>query len=127
MKTPNPYESPATQSESQPRSWRWIDFFATGLWIIIPIAVFAGRQLLLPVFDDFDIEVPISSQYLLSFYSPVLLAIASFIVLLGMFTVPHGTTRRGFVWAATVFGILVGVLCVLAIVLPLFSLWRGLS
>lgn len=125
MNTPTPYEPPATKSESH--SWRRIDFFAAGLWITIPIAVFVGRKKLLPVFDDFGVELPISSQYLLSFSSPVLLAIASLIVLLAMFTVPYGTTRRRFIWLASIFGILVGVVCVLPIIVPLLSLWRRLS
>ena len=125
MNTANPYESPAPNSESH--SWRRIDFFAAGLWIAIPIAVLVGRKLVLPMLDDFGVERPDSSQYVLSFWSPVLLAIPSLIVLLAMFTVPYGTTRRRFIWLVAICGMLVGVICVLSMLVPLLSLWRDLS
>ncbi len=86
MNAANPYESPSAKSES--RSWRRIDFFAVGLWVTIPIAILAGRQLLLPVFTEFGVKLPTATQYLLSFSSPILFTIASLVVLLAISTFP---------------------------------------
>jgi hypothetical protein len=125
MNASNPYESPSTKSEAC--SWRRIDFFVIGLWIAIPVGVFFGRQLLLPVFTDFDVELPTATQYLLSFYSPILLTIASLAVLLAIFIIPYGSTRRRFMWLACLAGVLVGVVCSLSILGALLSLWQDLS
>ena len=125
MNASNPYESPSTTSESH--SWRPIDFLVVGLWLAIPIAVFVGRQLLLPVFEDFGVELPTATQYLLHFNSPYLLTIASVVVLLAMFIIPYGSMRRRFMWVACISGVLTGVICSLSILGPLFSLWQGLS
>lgn len=125
MNSPDPYESSADKSKSL--SWRTIDFFAAGLWCAIPIVLFVGRQVLLPVFDDFGLELPTGTRYLLSFYSTILSAVGSLIVLFAVFTVPTGTTRHRFIWLAGILGILVGVACVVLILVPLLSLWRGLN
>ncbi len=125
MNASNPYESPSTTSES--RSWRPIDFFVVGLWLAIPIGVFVGRQLLLPVFEDFGVELPTATQYLLHFYSPYLITIASVVVLLAMFIIPYGSMRRRFMWVACISGVLTGVVCSLSILGPLFSLWQDLN
>ena len=125
MNASNPYESPSTKSESH--SWRPIDFFVVGLWLAIPIGVFVGRRLLLPVFTDFDVELPTATQYLLSLYSPILLTIASLVVLLAIFIIPYGSTRRRFMWVACISGVLTGVVCSLSILGPLLSLWQDLN
>ncbi len=124
MNASNPYESPSTTSES--RSWRPIEFFVVGLWLAIPISVFVGQQLLLPVFEDFGVELPTATQYLLHFYSPYLFTIASVVVLLAMFIVPYGRTRLLFMWLACITGVLIGVVCLLSFLVPLLSLWQNL-
>lgn len=125
MNTTNPYESKYTKPDSH--SSPWIGVFAAGLWITIPGSVLSGRILLLPMFDDFGLDLPASSQSVLSFWSPVVLAICCFVVLLAMFTLPYGTTRRRFIRLAGISGMLLGVLCVLPIIIPLSSLWRDLN
>lgn len=122
MDSRNPYKSPAPESELQ--SWQRIDFFAAGLWIAIPIAVFVGRKFLLPMFDDFGVELSASSQYMLSFWSPVLLAIACLVFMLAMFTGPYGITRRRVIRLATMFGMVVGVIIILSVLGPVLTLWR---
>ena len=91
------------------------------------MSVFVGRQLLLPVFEDFGVELPIATQYLLHFYSPYLITIASLVVLLAMFMTPYGSTRRRFVWLACITGVLIGVVCLLSFLVPLSSLWQNLT
>ncbi|QDT08232.1 hypothetical protein [Planctomycetes bacterium K23_9] len=125
MNAANPYESPSTTSES--RSWRPIEFFVVGLWLAIPIGVFAGQQLLLPVFEDFGVELPAATKYLLHFYSPYLVAIVSVVVLLLMFIIPNGITRRRFMGFACISGVLTGVVCSLTMLVPWFSLQQALS
>ena len=125
MNTSNPYEPTSTQIES--RSCRPIDFFVVGLWLAIPVGVFVGRQLLLPVFSDFEVELPTATQSLLSFYSPISLTIASLVVLLAILIIPYGSTRRRFMRLACISGVLVGVVCSLSILGPLLSLWRDLN
>jgi hypothetical protein len=63
MNASKPHESPSTKSESS--SWRPIDFLAAGLWLAIPVGMFIARRQLLPVFEDFGVELPIATQYLL--------------------------------------------------------------
>ena len=125
MNPSNPYKPPPTQSEA--RTWRPIDFFVVGLWLAIPVGVFAGRQLLLPVFEDFEVRLPIASQYLLSFYSPIPLAILSLVVLLIVFIVPSGRMRRRLIQLSGILGVLVGAVCLLSIIGPVVSLWRDLN
>lgn len=125
MNATNPYESPSTTSDS--RSWRPIDFFVVGLWLVIPICVFVGRRLLLPALEDFGVEVPTVTQYLLHYYSPYLIAIVSVVVLLAMYFIPYGRTRRGFMWFACISGVLTGVVCLLSILGPWYSLQQGLN
>jgi hypothetical protein len=120
----NPYESPSAESKS--RSWRPIDSLAAGLWLAIPIGVFVGRRLLLPVFEDFGVELPTATKSLLRPYSPVPFAIASFVVLLAIFSIPYGSMRRGFMWLACISGVLVGAVCLLSVFVPLLSLWQNL-
>ena len=125
MNASNPYESPSTNTES--RSWRPIDFVIVGVWLAIPIGVFVGRQPLLHVFTDFGVELPTATQYLLSFFSPILLTIASLVVLLGIFIIPYGGTRRRFIWLACITGMLIGAIYSLSILGSLLSLWRDLN
>jgi len=125
MNAANPYESPPTTLES--RSRRPIDFFVVGLWLAIPIGVFAGQQLLLPVFEEFGVALPTATQYLLHFNSPYLFAIVSVVVLLTIFIIPHGTTRRRFISLACIFGVLTAVVSSLSILGPLFSLLQALN
>jgi len=125
MNAANPYESPSTTLESQSR--RPIDFFVVGLWLAIPIGVFAGQQLLLPVFEDFGVALPTVTQYLFHFYSPYLFAIVSAVVLLTMFIIPYGTTRRRFISMACIFGVLTAVVSLLSILGPFFSLRQALN
>lgn len=125
MNASNPYESPSTTSESP--SWRPTDFFGIGLWIAIPIVVFLGRQLLLPVFEEFEVRLPAATQILLHFYAPYLFAMASVAVILTICTMPYGRARRRFVTAACVLGVLTGVVCLISLLGPLFSLWQDLS
>ena len=124
MNASNPYASPSTTSES--RSWRPIDFFAVGLWLAIPTCVFVGRELLLPVFEDFEVELPTATQYLLYFYSAALITLASVVVLLAMFIIPYGRTRLRFMWLACITGVSIGGVCLLSFLVPLFSLWQNL-
>ena len=125
MNDSNPYEPPS--AKSQPSSWTLIDYVVAGIWLAIPIGVFVGRQLLLPVFTDFGVELPTLTQSLLRFYSPFLFAIPSFVVLLAMFNFPHGSTRRRLVWLASAIGGLIVVICLLSFLVPLFSLWQNLG
>jgi hypothetical protein len=124
MNASNPYESPSTKSKSS--SWRPIDFLVAGLWLAVPIGVFAGRRLLLPVFTDFDVELPTATEYLLRPYSPVPFTIASLVVLLAVLSIPYGSLRRGFMWLACITGVLIGAVCLLSFLVPLFSLWQNL-
>ena|GEM_PF-5445475 len=93
----------------------------------MPMVVLGGRRLLLPMLDDFDVELPFGSQYVLSVWSPAILALPSLIVLLAMFTVASGRMRRRFMWIAAIFGVLVSMICGLSILIPLWSLWRALG
>lgn len=124
MNVANPYESSLTKSDSH--SWRLVDFLVAGLWFLIPIGVFVGQQRLLPVFEEFGVELPTATQYLLSFYAPYLIEIISILVLLAMFLIPYGRARQRFVWLAFILGVLTGVVCSLAILGPLLSLQQSL-
>ena len=124
MNASNPYESPSTKSKSS--SWRAIDFLVAGLWLAIPIGVFVGRRLLLPVFTEFGVELPTATQYLLRPYSPIPFTIASLVVLLAIFSIPYGSMRRRFMWLACITGVLIGVVCLLSFLVPLLSLWQDL-
>ena len=124
MNATDPYESPSKTSKSP--SWRPIDFFVAGLWLAIPISVFVARRTLLPVFEDFGVELPTATQYLLHFYSPYLIAIASAVVLLAMFIIPSGTMRLRFMWLVCITGVLIGGACLLSFLVPLLALWQDL-
>jgi hypothetical protein len=124
MNAPNPYASSSTKSESS--SWRTIDFFAAGLWLAIPIALFIGRRELLPVFEDFGVELPTATQYLLRLYSPIPFAIAALVVFLAILSIPYGSMRRRFMWLACITGGLIGAVCLVSFLAPLFSLWQNL-
>lgn len=124
MNTSNPYESPSTKSK--PSLWRPIDFVVAGLWLAIPIGVFIGRLQLLPVFEEYGVELPAATQYLLGQYSPFPFAIASLLVLLAILSIPSGNIRRRFMWLACVSGTMIGAACLLTFLVPLFSLWQDL-
>ena len=124
MNRSNPYATHATKVES--RGWGLIDFSALGLWIAIPISVYIARLVLLPVFTDFEIALPLLTQYLLSVYAPFLLAAASLLIVVLLVKVPYGNPRRKFIWGATVLGLLVGAGGTVALLSPLFTLWRNL-
>ena len=124
MNPSNPYATPATKVES--RGWGLIDFSALGLWIAIPISVYIARLVLLPVFTDFEIALPLLTQYLLSVYAPFLLAAASLLIVVLLVKVPYGNPRRNLIWGATVLGLLVGAGGTVALLSPLFTLWRNL-
>ena len=125
MNASNPYEPSSTRSEAS--SWRTIDFFAAGLWLAIPIGLFIARRQLLPVFEDFDVELPAATQYLLRRYSPIPFAIASLAVFLAIFRLPHGGIRRRFMWFACITGGLTGAGCAVSFLAPLLSLWQNLG
>ena len=124
MNAPNPYESPSTKSESS--SWRPIDFVAVGVWLAIPIGVFIGRRHLLPMFEDFGVELPTATRYLLSLYSPLPFAIISIVVLVTALNLPYGSMRRRFIWLACITGGLIGATCLVLFLVPLFPLGKDL-
>lgn len=107
-------------------SWRAIDFLAAGLWLTIPIGLLIGRRQLLPVFEDFGIELPTATQYLLHIYSPIPFAVASLGVFLAILSIPHGSMRRRFMWLACIIGGLIGAGCLVSFLVPLCSLWQNL-
>ena len=125
MNAAYPYEPPSTSPES--RCWRPIGFLVVGLWLAIPIGVFTDRQPTLRVFEEYGVNLPTATQYLLHFYSPYLLAIASIVVILAMLIITYGSARRRFASLACISGVLVGAICSLAILGPLWSLWRDLN
>jgi hypothetical protein len=125
MSESNPYVSPSVESRSG--SWRLVDIFVVGLWVAIPTGVFVGRLVLLPVFEDFGVSLPIVTQYLLNPYAAPLLAVVTVIVLLGMFLIADGSSRRLFVWLACGFGAVAAVICLAAFVGPALSLWQNLK
>ena len=130
MNATNPYDSPSTKSpstKSPSSAWRSVDFFVAGLWFAIPVGVFVGRQLLLPVFSDFGVELPAATQYLFALSAPILLTIVSLAVLLTMFSIPNGNQRRLIVWLACITGVLVGMFCLLSFLLPLVLLLQNLN
>ena len=119
------YEPLSTSPES--RSWRPIDLLVVGLWLATPIGVFAVRKPTLHVFEEYGGNLLTTTQYLLHFYSPYLLAIASIVVILAMLIIPYGSAGRRFASLACISGVLVGAICSLAILGPLWSLWRDLN
>ena len=125
MNDPNPYESPSAKPDH--RSWTLFDYVVAGLWLAIPIAIAFARRPLMLVFEDFGVELPTATRYLLNFNSPLMLAIATVGVLLVMFVVPAGDTRRRLILVAFLAGLLVAAFCVLSILAPLLSLWQNLS
>ncbi len=125
MNASNPYESPSSESEST--SWTLIDYMAAGIWLAVPVSIAVARRPLTHVFEDFGVELPATTQYLLNFNSPLVLAIPAVALLLAMFAIPPGNTRRQFVRFALVSGLLAGAFCVLSILGPLYSLWQNLN
>ncbi|MCO6042405.1 hypothetical protein NG895_00655 [Aeoliella sp. ICT_H6.2] len=125
MNDSNPYQSPATKP--RPRGWFLVDFILAGLWIAIPIGVFAGRQILLPIYLEFGIELPAVTQLLVRLYAPVPLSYLSILVLAGILLIPHGNVRRVFLAFACVLGLFVGLLCLLAHATAMVRLIEGLD
>lgn len=93
----------------------------------MPLGVWLGQLFVLPMFEEFGVTLPLATQYLLSFYSPFLLMALAVALLLSMFLMPTGKTRRTFVWAAGIAGLIFGLFCIFVIVGPLVSLWRALA
>lgn len=79
-----------------------------------------------PVFIEFDVELPTATLYLLHPYSLVPFAITSFLMVLAIFGLPYGSTRRRFIWFACITGMLMVVVCLFLLLVPLLSLWRNL-
>ena len=125
MPESNPYVPPSTASDS--RFWRPIDLLVVGIWLVIPGGLFVGQNLLPPVFAEFEVELPATTQYLLTWHATATLASVSLGVLLAVFMLPFGRMRRRFLQLACVLGMLVGVICLLSMLWPLLSLWLDLS
>lgn len=113
-------------SEPKPSPWLFADLVVIGLWLAIPIGVFVGRQLFRSTFTEFEVELSIVTEYLLHFYSCVFVSSAAFIVLLLLFSIPDGSARCLFRRVAGIAGALLGIVCLLAFLVPLVSLWQDL-
>lgn len=114
-------------TESQQLSWRLADLFVGALWCSIAIGVFAGRQLLMPIFEDFEVALPTATAYLLSFHAGVSALLVAFAVLLLLYLLPSGGGRAWFKLAAGIAGILLAVALFLGCLVPLISLWSDLA
>ena len=125
MNSTNPYAPPSTRAGSRP--WPPIDLLATGIWLLIPIGLFLGRWKLLPVYQKFGLVLPSATKFLTLPFTPVLFSIASLFVVFVMFSIPYGIMRRRFSWLACIAGGLVGSVCLVSFLAPLFELWQGLK
>ncbi len=125
MNVTNPYEPPSPRSKSG--AWRPIDYLTAVCWLALPVGVFLAQQLLLPVYLDFEVQLPTATQHLLHPISPLACTLAAFVVLLAVFSIPEGRLRRRFMWLAGLSGVLFAALCLLAFLAPLFSLFQNLQ
>ncbi|MCA9140939.1 MAG: hypothetical protein KDB00_29410 [Planctomycetales bacterium] len=104
-----------------------IDLFVVGIWLALPVGVFAGRQVLRPVFEEFELELPMVSLYLLDVYSLFALAIISLAVSVAIFMIPNGSARRRFILLSGVSGVLFGMVCAFSMIGPMVSLLWALN
>ena len=121
----NPYQPPSAESET--RSLKPIDLFVVGIWLALPVGVFAGRQVLRPVFEEFELELPMVSLYLLDVYSLFALAIISLAVSVAIFMIPNGSAGRRFILLSGVSGVLFGMVCAFSMIGPMVSLLWALN
>lgn len=121
----NPYESPATRSAIS--NWQLVDICVTGVWLSIPIGVFVGRLWLTPIFADFGVELPASTQLVIRLSTNVCLALVSAMLLLAVFSIQDIRKRRAVAYLACVAGAILGLACLLAFLLPLVALAQNLS
>ena len=120
----NPFESPSARPDLA--RWRPIDWFVVGLWIAIPLGVFAARVFLRPVFTEFEVALSGTTEYLLTMYAWVPFALASAAVTLTMVSI--GPERRNrLTWVAAIVGGIVGLICLGSLLVPLVSLWLALA
>lgn len=113
--------------EHTPNPRAFGDLVVAGLWIAIPTGVLLARWLFLPIFSDFGVALPSATEYLLHFNATILAALAAFIVVLFLFITPNGPARRLIRWIAFIAGALLVLVCVVAFLVPLASLWQNLS
>ena len=125
MNSSNPYESTSTEHESN--SWRPLDYFALGLWLVIPSGLLVGRMFLPPVFMDFGVDLSATTEYLLSLYAPIPFVIVWLSVLATLSFAPGGRLRNRFINIAALAGLVIGTFCLLKLLAPLFALWQNLN
>lgn len=105
-----------------PPVWHPVDYFLTGLWLSIPSGLFASQRLLIPLFNDASVTLPVVAPHLLHQHAPLLLLIVALAVLITLLIVPGGSSRRLCRWTACLSGILIASLYVYALAVPLVQL-----
>ncbi len=86
------------------------------------MGLIVGRPFFRSVFSDFEVELPITTQYLFYSYTPLVLSIVSTLVVLSISIHP----MRNKTVIACVVGALLWMACLLVLFLPLVSLWQNL-
>ena len=116
----NPYQS-AVSADGGPATRQRIPTLLTAAlpWVVLGVLLAIGRLILLPIYADFDATLPQITVALLSLFAPLpffLLAGVSLVVVIAM---PSERTKRWAALLSLLLGLLVGLFCAYAVLLPL--------
>ncbi len=100
---------------------------ASILWAALSIKVVAASYLLVPVFEEFGLELPTLTRALLHPMAPLVCLVITCIVILGCFAIESPGTRKRFGRIALALGLVAFAVSLLGFALPLLSLIHGLS
>lgn len=124
--SPNPYQAPTSSGQSQAYTFKTGVVVACILWALLSVATWLGGTVLGPLYQDWELELPLLSRMVLHPAFPLALAIAT--ILLGLAAVYANPRQR--YWMANLsllFVFALALVTVISMFAPLVMLIVGLS
>ena len=101
--------------------------FSCAWWLTVTIGIVFGRQVMVPIYADFGVELPRVTQLLIHPVVAILAGIAAISDLLCAFMLPSIQSRNVVALLSTTVAILAGVICIYGFCRPLVVLVASLG
>ena len=126
---PDPYRSPQPTRESNAAPPRRAIAFQIALvvWLCVTLGLIAARAFLKPLFEDFEVVLPVLTPWTFHPASAIISIAITFGVMLRGQTTQKLSNRIWFGRIALAAGIVALVVLLLGTLLPLVSLWIALA
>lgn len=123
----NPYTSPNALTV---RSSSWFSplvLFAAGMWLVIAIGVAYGRHTMIPIYADFELELPMFTHVLIHPLTAIFFGAVSIGLPLVALAMPSFQARKRVALMAIMLAILTGCICAGGFFSPLIVTIRSIQ